>query len=153
MFKKLINVLAILALAAAAGVGGVYYVSQPEQKMRSLDVTQTVNVTASSEAPKATDLSGKWQSEEKAGSKFVGTVKDGKIHIEMVVAEGYTGLWYGTFDYLQPGQKKIMSKAIEDESHFVLSNAKEKEFLYQGKSLIFNFEVMGTRTAIEMKRA
>jgi hypothetical protein len=90
--------------------------------------------------------------ESKAGTKFLGHIKDNRIHVEMYAAEGYTGLWYGTFDILQPGVTTMVSSAIQDENHFVLSTAETKDFLYQKGSLIFEFAVMGTRTTIEMKR-
>lgn len=102
---------------------------------------------------KPIDLAGKWESgESKIGTKMVAEVKNNTIHVQMYVNDGYTGLWYGTFDILQPGQNTISSKFIDDPDHFVLSSAETKDFLYQQGSLIFDYSVMGTVTTIELKR-
>lgn len=141
-----------ILLAGIAVVSGLLWVFLPDKPVQSHTV-HPPSVAVTTETPKSIDLSGEWVSvENKAGTKFVGHIKNNTVHIEMVADNAYTGLWYGTFDILQPGAKKMVSSAIEDEEHFVLSSAETKDFLYQNGSLVFDFSVMGTRTTIEMKR-
>lgn len=136
----------IFALAIIAAVAGVFFFAPIDHKSNDTNVP-AVKVSM------PVDLSGNWQSvESRAGTKFVAEIKDNRVFVQMYAADGYTGLWYGTFDILQPGNNLMVSKAIEDDDHFVLSIAETKDFLYQNGSLIFNFSVMGTTTAIEMKR-
>lgn len=149
MFKKLINV--GMFLAACAVVFSLFmFLTMPGQKNSGTEPTKTQAVKISMPV----DLAGKWESTtSKTGTKMVAEVKDNTIFVEMYVNDGYTGLWYGTFDILQPGQNTIVSKFIQDnQNHRALSTAETKEFLYQGQSLIFDYSVMGTRTTVEMKR-
>lgn len=126
----------------------------------SVEPTQTYNeyppsvaATTVINTPTAVDLSGRWESNaSKAGTKMVGQIKNGTIHVEMYADEAYTGLWYGTFDILQPGEKTLTSKYIDDPAHFVLSSAETKDFTYDSGALKFDFSVMGTRTTVEMRR-
>jgi len=145
--KKLINFAAFLVAFVAVFVTIMYLTAPTQTTQEPVQKTEAVKIV------KPIDLAGKWESvESKAGTKFVGEVKDNRVYIQMYVSDGYTGLWYGSFDILQPGQNTINSKAIEDDDHFVLSSSETKEFLYQKGSLIFSFSVMGTTTTIEMKR-
>ena len=144
-FARLLGSFALLAVIVAAGV--LWFL--PEDATISSITTQTSAV----KVQMPVDLSGEWVStESKSGTKFYGHVKNNTMHVEMYANDGYTGLWYGTFDILQVGQSTLVSKAIDDPNHFVLSSAKTKDFLYQKGSLVFEFTVMGTRTTIEMKR-
>lgn len=104
--------------------------------------------------PKPIDLTGEWTSgESTAGTKFLAHIKNNTVLVEMSATDGFSNLWYGTFDILQPGEKKMVSKAILDDNVFVLSNAETKDFRYQDDgSLQFDFSVMGTRTTITLKR-
>lgn len=148
MFRKILFLLAGLT-ALALVFTTVMYVSMPEQTTNTQPIkTDAVKVSM------PIDLAGKWESTtSKAGTKMVGEVKDGKIFVQMYANDGYTGLWYGTFDILQPGQNTVVSKFIEDnQDHFALSTAETKEFLYQKGSLIFDYSVMGSSFTIEMKR-
>lgn len=113
----------------------------------------SVTATTTINTPVAVDLSGRWESNTStAGTKMVGQVENGTIHVEMYADQAYTGLWYGTFDILQPGEKTLTSKYIDDPAHFVLSNAETKDFTYDSGALKFDFSVMGTRTTVEMRR-
>lgn len=148
MFRKILFLLAGLT-ALALVFTTVMYVSMPEQTTNTQPIkTDAVKVSM------PIDLAGKWESTtSKAGTKMIGEVKDGKIFVQMYANDGYTGLWYGTFDILQPGQNTVVSKFIEDnQDHFALSTAETKEFLYQKGSLIFDYSVMGSSFTIEMKR-
>lgn len=148
MFRKLFRVLAILSLIAVGGTAIGYFGAQPDHPAQA--PASTAGVV---QIVKPIDLSGEWQSvESHAGTKFLGHIKNNTVHIEMVANGGYSGLWYGTFDILQPGENEMLSSAIEDENYFVLSSAETKNFIYQDGSLVFDFSVMGVRTTIEMKR-
>lgn len=118
---------------------------------------ETIVVTNNPTAVKvqtAIDCTGKWQSEtSKLGTKMIAEVKNNTIFVQMYSNNSYTGLWYGTFDILQPGKVETVSKAIQDPEHLVFSTAETKSFLYQGGSLIFDYSIMGVRTTVEMKRA
>lgn len=148
MFKKLISVAAFLALIVAV-VTAVMLFTMPSQKNAGTEPTKTEAVKVSMPI----DLAGKWESKtSKAGTKMVAEIKNNMIFVEMYANDGFTGLWYGTFDILQPGQNTVNSKAVNDVDHFALSSADTKEFLYQGGSLVFDYSVMGTRTTVELKR-
>lgn len=149
MFKKLLSVILLLAALAIVFTGFMFFTA-PGVHKTATEPTKTDAVKVSMPI----DLAGKWESTtSKAGTKMVAEVKDNTVFVQMYANDGYTGLWYGTFDILQPGQNVMNSKAIEDDqNHFVLSTAETKEFLYQKGSLIFDFSVMGTRTTVEMKR-
>lgn len=150
MIRKLMRLLAFFALCAVA-VTALMYAITPEK--RTNDTPPAPTTPGLVKIVKPIDLSGKWESvESKAGTKFVTEIKNNTVHIQMYANDGYTGLWYGTFDILQPGANTMVSKYIDDPDHFVLSSAETKEFLYQGDSLIFDFSMMGTVTTIEMKR-
>lgn len=147
MVKKLLSVVAFLTIAAVVFTAFMYFTAPTSQKTQ-----QPVQQTQAVKISKPIDLSGKWESTtSKAGTKFVAEIKDNRVHVQMYANDGYTGLWYGTFDILPAGQNVIVSKAIEDDDHFVLSSAETKDFLYQKGSLVFDFAVMGVVTTIEMK--
>lgn len=147
MSKKLLRVAVFVFMLALAFVATMYFLTPENSAQGPVQKADAVKVSM------PIDLSGKWESAvSKAGTKFVGDIKENKIFIEMYANDGYTGLWYGTFDILQPGTNSMVSSAIQDEDHFVLSTAETKEFIYQKGSLVFEFSVMGTRTTIEMKR-
>jgi hypothetical protein len=149
MGKKIATLVIIMVAAILFGTTVAYLAFPPEKNVAPGSTTQTEAVKIS----KPIDLAGKWESaESKIGTKMVAEVKNNTIHIQMYVSDGYTGLWYGTFDILQPGQNTVVSKFIDDPDHFVLSSAETKDFLYQKGSLIFSYTVMGTMTTIELKR-
>lgn len=125
-----------------------HFAALPERPMQD-PASSTVGAV---KIVKPVDCTGEWASEEKNGSRFVAHVKNGVIHVEMQVAGGFTGLWYGTFDIFQPGQSGLISKALNDPKYLVLSSADTKEFVYQDGSLAFDFSVAGTRTTVELKR-
>jgi hypothetical protein len=138
----------LLVVAAAALFGSMTMAILPPAPKITAPPTSTPAVAVGT-----IDLSGKWESaESKAGTKMIAEIKNNTIHVEMKVADGFTGLWYGTFDTLQPGQNVMTSKAIHNSNYLVVSSAQTKDFLYQKESLIFDFSVMGTRTTVEMKR-
>ena len=113
----------------------------------------SVAVTTVINTPTAIDLTGRWESNvSKSGTKMIVHIKNGTVHVEMYADEAYTGLWYGTFDILRPGEKTLTSKYIDDPQHFVLSSAETKDFTYDSGALKFDFSVMGTRTTVEMRR-
>jgi len=148
--KKLLWFVGVAALLVVLGTA-VSLIAIPVQKNSSSSEPTKTNAVQIS---MPTDLGGKWESETSdTGSKMVAKVENGTIFVEMYVNNGYTGLWYGTFDILQPGDNVMVSKFIDDPSHFALSSAKTKEFLYQKGSLVFDFSVMGTRRTVELKRA
>lgn len=150
-FRPVMFSIALAILLTVLAISAVYLLTP-----NSSNTNQQVSVQKS-EAVKVKmpiDLTGEWQSvESKTGSKFLGHVKDNTVFIQIYANDGYTGLWYGTIDILQPGENVVVSKFIEDnQNHFALSTAKTKNFLYQNGSLIFDYTVMGTRTTVEMKR-
>lgn len=140
----------VIAMLLMIVVGAAIRLSQePASVTKDPQVTQTQAVKMSVPV----DLTGEWRSVEGSKGKMIATIKDNTIHVEMVDTQSFIGLWYGTFDILQSGQKEMISKAIDDPKHFVLSSAKTKAFLYQNDSLVFDYSVMGVRTTVEMKRA
>lgn len=142
---------AIVALFLIAGVALFKLFSGADKPAEIGSITTQQEAVKIIEKP--VDPSGKWESAtSKAGTKMVAEVKNNTIHVEMYAADGYTGLWYGTLDFFQPGQNGQTSKAIDDPDHFVLSSAETKEFIYQDDTLVFDFSVMGTRTTVAMKR-
>lgn len=148
MLTRIAVIVLLLTAVVAGGLFGDSFTSDPAPNGSIVTQTDAVKVSM------PVDLAGKWESEVSrvTGSKMVASVKNNTIHVEIYANEGYTGLWYGTFDILQPGEKTITSKAIDDPNHLVLSSSETKDFLYQGQSLVFDYSVMGTRTTVEMRR-
>lgn len=96
------------------------------------------------------DLSGDWTTKEDAKVKFVAEIQASTILIYMVMKSDTVAYYYGTFE--TPTTKKTtISKAIKD-GKLVWSTAEAKDFLYQDGSLIFNYEALGIRSAIELVR-
>lgn len=148
--RRFLFVAGIVALLAVFGTAISLYVFPPQKTSHTQITKQDV---APVKAAVAVDLSGKWESEvSQTGMKMVATVQNGTIFVEMYKDKAYTGLWYGTFDFLQPGEKEVVSKFIDDPNHFALSTAKTKDFLYQDGSLVFEYSVFAVRTIVEMKR-
>lgn len=144
------TVLIIILAAIALGFGLPALFSTSESAQTHVEYPPSAAQTTNPPAP--IDLSGEWVSTEStAGTKFFGHIKNNTILVEMSASDGFSNLWYGTFDFLQPGDKVMVSSAIEGDVFF-LSSAETKNFLYQDGNLIFDFSVMGTRTTIEMKR-
>lgn len=147
-----VTVIVGLVIILALSIIGIA-LSNREPVNSYIEYPPSVAATTVINTPTAVDLSGRWESNaSKAGTKMVGQIKNGTIHVEMYADEAYTGLWYGTFDILQPGEKTLTSKYIDDPAHFVLSSAETKDFTYDSGSLKFDFSVMGTRTTVEMRR-
>jgi hypothetical protein len=146
---KFVRLLVILTLCGVLATAIMFLQDQPNKTTPS----PTPPAVGAVKIVQPINLAGEWQSvESRAGTKFVGHIKNNTIQIEMSATDGFATLWYGTFDVLQPGEKVMVSKAIDDPQYFALSSAETKDFLYQDISLVFDFAVMGTRTTIEMKR-
>ncbi len=146
MSKKTLHFVVVFVLATIVAAAGILFFANTALKPAGTNVGAVKIV-------KAIDLSGKWESTvSKTGATFSAEIKDNTVLVEMSANDGFSGLWYGTFDILQPGQNLITSKFIDDPEHFVLSSAKTKDFIYDKESLVFDFSVMGTRTTVEMKR-
>lgn len=155
--KKIVGYCIIFVLTMLAAVGAVTLLDKTElfggPEHTYTEYPPPVTTTTTINTPTAVDLSGRWESNTStSGTKMVGQIKNGTIHVEMYADQAYTGLWYGTFDILQPGEKTLTSKYIDDPQHFVLSNAETKDFIYDSGALKFDFSVMGTRTTVEMRR-
>lgn len=147
MGRKIAFLVALVVLCILGGTAVTYLVFPPQESQNPVTMTSAVKVTM------PIDLSGKWESVEgKTGSKFIANIENNTIHVEMTVSDGFSGLWYGTFDILQPGENSISSKALNDPNKFVLSSLETKDFLYRDGSLFFNLSVMGTTSAVELKR-
>lgn len=133
----------IFVLAIVAAVAGIFFFAPVENKSNDTNVP-AVKINA------PVDLNGKWKSDKPA---FEAEVKNGTIEVSMVLVEGYSRFWYGTFDNPQPGTNEVVSKGIDEPGKFYLSSAETKNFLYQNGKLVVDFSVMGTTTAVAMSRA
>lgn len=148
---KFLRLLVILVCCIAFGTAVAYF-AIPEKRNVIVPTTSAVQ-TSAVKVSKTVDLSGKWESQKSTvGSKAVVEIRNNTVLVQFYMNDGYTTIWYGTFDVLQPGQKTMVSKAIKDDGHFALSQDDTKEFLYQNDGLIFSFKIMGTRTTMELKR-
>jgi hypothetical protein len=152
--KSILFYVAAYILTMLAAVGLVMMLDKADGPEHTYtEYPPSVATTTVINTPTAIDLTGRWESNvSKSGTKMIGHIKNGTVHVEMYADEAYTGLWYGTFDILQPGEKTLTSKYIDDPQHFVLSSAETKDFTYDSGALKFDFSVMGTRTTVEMRR-
>lgn len=92
------------------------------------------------------NLDGHW-SVENNGTRFIATVVDNTINIDIVTNNMSMTYWNGTFKTTEAKGETITSK-IADPKLRVLSKAKEKEFIVGDNTLSFEFQGMGIKAVL-----
>lgn len=145
MPRKLLTTLSLLVLLAVAVIGGARISTSESREIKPVD-TQAV----AAEKGKPGDLTGDWVTKSDAKVKFVAEIRQGTILIHMADKGDALAYYYGTFTTADE-YNVFHSKAIED-GKFVWSNSKEKDFLWQKDSLIFEYRMPGIVSHIELVR-
>lgn len=96
-------------------------------------------------------MQGTWSAEAN-GTKFLATIKNKKITIEMGDDVTTAIYWYGTFPETESHDATFNSDKVETNK-IVLSGATSKVFTLEGDILSFEFEAMGVKKQIGMQRA
>lgn len=100
-------------------------------------------------------MQGVWTAEE-GGSKFVATIKDDTISMELGDDNFSMLYWYGSFDGSEQSTGTTITSELLNSDRLVMSQATEKDFLLDGdKKLWFTFEVqsMGVKQRVGLERA
>ena len=145
MPRKLLTVFALLAVLIVAVLAGARISTSESRQVKPVD-TQAVAAAKG----KPGDLSGDWETKSDAKVKFTAEIQAGTILIHIVEKGDALAYYYGTFTTADE-YNVFHSKAIDD-GKFVWSNAKEKDFLWQKDSLIFEYRMTGAVFSIELVR-
>lgn len=96
-------------------------------------------------------MNGVWTAEA-GSSKFVATVKNQTITIELGNDDTAMTYWYGTFVDQEARGATITSDLIET-NEVILSQARSKDFVLKGTLLEFEFKAMGMTKKVRLSRA
>jgi hypothetical protein len=136
---------AVLAMASAVPEG-----SPTVQNVPVVATTQDRAPDAGMELP-LVKLDGTW-SVERNGTRFVATVANGTINIDIVTSDDTSmTYWNGTFETSESNGETITSTVVNPDL-FVLSNATEKDFLVGENTLSFEFQGMGIKSTVVLNR-
>lgn len=95
-------------------------------------------------------LDGTWAADEN-GTRFLATVKDEKISIDMGDDASTMLYWYGTFKHVESPGADITSTKLKTDK-LVLSGADAKDFTVENDTITFEFEAMGAKKKVVMTR-
>lgn len=146
--KALLRVLVFLTVAGILLIGVVKWNNSTGQTMRDPDVAASTPSLVQVHIP--IDLTGTWATGPKCKTPFSAKVENGAIMIDMALNGNTVSYYYGTLKNPETNGG-IKSEAIDD-GRFVWSISKAKDFIYQNGSLVFDYEIAGVRTTIELTR-
>lgn len=139
--RNLLRALIFLTLAGLVIIGGVRWHATSSNSSHSPAVTAvSLNV----------DLTGDWTTKPDARVKFVAEVQSSTILIHMISKGDTIAYYYGTFE--NPKTSNVIASTMINDGKMVWSTAATKQFIYQDESVIFDFEIAGVKSAIELVR-
>jgi hypothetical protein len=148
---SLVGFLAFVFVAAGLIVGGIFAAAGNTEHGWSVPKQTTVTSSNSSAvriAPQ--DLTGIWESDNPE-AKFVATITNDAIDIDLQTSSGTLAYWSGSFGKPEGSTNKIKSNP-DPGRRITWSNAATKEFLYLDGTLAFDYMAPGITSSIVLHR-
>lgn len=124
----------------------------PQSPLNRTDGNSSVqeNVSVSNIALPLVNLEGYWYAENN-GSRFSAEVSENIITIKLFYRDDNGAIyWRGTFQASEESGQSIVSSAMDDKA--VLSSDKSKTFFVTNEAMTFEFQAMGVKKNVVMKR-
>jgi hypothetical protein len=147
----LVGFLAFVFVTAGLIVGGIFAAAGGADHQWSIP-KQTAVTSSNSSAVRVApqDLTGIWESTNPE-AKFVATITNDSIDIDLQTPTGTLAYWSGSFGKPEGSTNKIKSNP-DPNKRVTWSNAATKEFLYLDGTLAFDYMAPGITSSIVLHR-